>query len=225
MELYYVMAVMDRDRGEKTAALFQSLGLNLVLTTLARGTATGEHLRRYGLEAAEKAVVSTVASGEEAARLLKLARRELYIDIPGNGIMLTVPLKSVAGGRTLAWLTNSEIKGGVPKMEFSYELIVAILNEGWSDVLMDAAREAGAAGGTVLHAKGTGSRGAEKFFGVRLADEKDLVYVVAHKDDKAAIMRAIGEKAGPGTKAGAICFSLPISSVVGLRQRDADAEE
>ena len=33
-------------------------------------------------------------------------------------------------------------------------------------------------------------------------------------------MRSINEKAGPGTKAGAICFSLPISSVVGLRENE-----
>ena len=107
-------------------------------------------------------------------------------------------------------------------MEFEHELIVVILNEGFSDFVMDAARSAGAGGGTVLHAKGTGSKRAEKFFGVSLADEKDMVYIVAHRDEKAPIMRAISQQAGPGTKAGAICFSLPVSSVVGLRERSTD---
>ena len=55
-----------------------------------------------------------------------------------------------------------------------------------------------------------------------LADEKDMVYIIAHADEKAAIMRAIHENAGPGTKAGAICFTLPISSVAGLREREKD---
>ena len=102
-------------------------------------------------------------------------------------------------------------------MTFAHELIVAILNEGQSDFVMDAARSAGAGGGAVLHAKGTGSGRAEKFFGVTLADEKDVVYIVARSEEKAAIMKAIKENAGPGTPAGAICFSLPISSVAGLR--------
>lgn len=105
-------------------------------------------------------------------------------------------------------------------MDFSHELIMVILNEGYSDTVMDAARSAGAGGGTVLHAKGTGKARAEKFFGVRLADEKDVVYIVAHADEKAAIMQAIGELAGPSTRAGAICFSLPISKVAGLRERE-----
>ena len=87
---------------------------------------------------------------------------------------------------------------------------------------MDAARSAGAGGGTVLHAKGTGRSRAASFFGDSLADEKDVVYIVAYADQKADIMRAIQEQAGPGTKAGAICFSLPISAVAGLRERDTE---
>ena len=220
MELYYVIAITNRDRGESMSALYRGAGLHMILTTLGRGTATSEHLSVYGLDATEKVVISGVASGEEAAQLLKAAKRKLFIDIPGNGLMLTVPLKSVAGGKTLAYLTDSQKTGGKPSMEFKHELIVVILNEGYSDFVMDAARAAGAGGGTVLHAKGTGSARAEKFFGVSLAEEKDLIYIVAHSDEKAAIMVAISEKAGPGTRAGAICFSLPISSVAGLRARD-----
>lgn len=220
MELYYVIAITDRDRSESMSALYRSAGLHMILTMLGRGTATSEHLSVYGLDATDKAIISAVASAEEAAQLLKAAKRKLFIDIPGNGLMLTVPLKSVAGGKTLAYLTDSLKTGGKPSMEFGHELIIVVLNEGYSDFVMDAARSAGAGGGTVLHAKGTGSNRAEKFFGVSLADEKDVVYIVAYSDEKAAIMRSINEKAGPGSKAGAICFSLPISSVAGLRARD-----
>ena len=105
-------------------------------------------------------------------------------------------------------------------MEFRHELIIAILNEGQSDSVMNAARAAGATGGTVIHAKGTGSRETGKFLNVSLAEEKDLVYIVAKAGEKAAIMRSINEKAGPGSRAGAICFSLPISAVVGLRENE-----
>ena len=134
--------------------------------------------------------------------------------------MLTIPLKSVAGGKTFAYLTDDLKTGGAPNMNFEPDLITVILNEGYSDFVMDAARAAGAGGGTVLHAKGTGGTRGEKFFSVSLADEKDMIYIIAHKDEKAAIMRSINEQAGPCTKAGAICFSLPISSVAGLRARD-----
>ena len=220
MELYYIIAVTDADRGEAMNALFREAGLPMILSAPGRGTAKNEHLAIYGLDETPKTVTSSVASTQEAAQLVRAAKRKLFLDIPGNGILLTVPLKSVAGGRTLAYLTNDLKTGGMPHMEFNHELIVVILNEGYADLVMDAARAAGAGGGTVLHAKGTGSKRGEKFFGVSLADEKDMVYIIAYADEKAAIMRAINENAGPGTKAGAICFSLPVSSVAGLRERD-----
>ena len=222
MSLNLVITMMDRDRRESMEAIFKSVGLPMSLTMLGRGTATMEHLSLNGLKATEKAVLSTVADSDKTRQLMLAAKVKMFIDIPGNGIMLTVPLKSVAGGKTLAYLTNDCKTGGTPHMEFKHELIVVILNEGYADFVMDAARAAGAGGGTVLHAKGTGSRRGEKFFGVSLADEKDMVYIIAHADEKAAIMRAIHENAGPGTKAGAICFTLPISSVAGLREREKD---
>ena len=220
MELYYVIAITDHDRGEATNALYRAAGLRGILSMPGRGTATSEHLAIYGLDATEKYVISAVGNRSEVEGLIKSAKRKLFIDIPGNGVMLTVPLKSVAGGKTLAYLTDEQKLGGAPRMDFEHELIIVILNEGYSDFVMDAARAAGAGGGTVLHAKGTGGTRGEKFFSVSLADEKDMIYIIAHKDEKAAIMRSINEQAGPGTKAGAICFSLPISSVAGLRARE-----
>ena len=220
MELYYVIAITDHDRGEAMNALYRAAGLRGILSMPGRGTATSEHLAIYGLDATEKYVISGVGNGDEAEGLIKSAKRKLFIDIPGNGVMLTVPLKSVAGGKTLAYLTDEQKLGGAPRMDFEHELIIVILNEGYSDFVMDAARAAGAGGGTVLHAKGTGGTRGEKFFSVSLADEKDMIYIIAHRDEKAAIMRSINEQAGPGSRAGAICFSLPISSVAGLRARE-----
>ena len=220
MELYYVIAITDRDDAETLTGIYKQTGIPLVLTKLGMGTAKSEHLSIYGLDATQKAVVSAIATGEQARQAFKLAKRKLMIDIPGNGVMMSVPLKSVAGSKTLTYLTENAEIGGKPSMEFAHELIVVILNEGYSDYVMEAARSAGAGGGTVLHAKGTGRAKSETFFGVSLAQEKDVVYIVAHADEKAAIMRAINEQTGPGTKPGAICFSLPISAVAGLRERE-----
>ena len=128
---------------------------------------------------------------------------------------------SIAG--TLAYLTdNTTPEGGVPQMQFDHELLVVILNQSYMDDVMNAARSAGAFGGTVLHAKGTGAKYAEKCFGVSLANEKEVILIAAGSREKNAIMRAIMEQTGPHTPAGAITFSLPISSVAGLRSVDKD---
>lgn len=220
MALNYLIAITDREKHLEMAALFEQAGLRPILTMLGKGTARSEHLALYGLDSTEKALVSSVANSEDTARLIRAAKEQLYMDIPGNGVMLAIPMKSVAGGKTLRFLSGGKDIGGKPEMEFRHELIIAILNEGQSDSVMNAARAAGATGGTVIHAKGTGSRETGKFLNVSLAEEKDLVYIVAKAGEKAAIMSAINEKAGPGTRAGAICFSLPISAVVGLRENE-----
>ena len=125
----------------------------------------------------------------------------------------------------MAQLTDRTPAGGVkPQAEYNHELILVIVNEGHSEKVMDIARAAGAGGGTIVPAKGTGHQQPEKFMGISLADEKDMIFIVETNKKKAAIMRAIMEQAGPDTASGAICFSLPISEVVGLRVVEEDEE-
>lgn len=95
-------------------------------------------------------------------------------------------------------------------------LIVAVANEGRTDTVMNAARAAGAAGGTVIHGKGTASEEAAHFFNISIASEKEMIFIVSKKEQKAQIMRSVLEKAGPGTEAGAVLFSLPVTSVEGF---------
>ena len=108
-------------------------------------------------------------------------------------------------------------------MQSEHELIVAIYEKGYTDLVMDAAREAGARGGTTIRAKGTGA-GAEKFFGISLAEEKEIVFIVSNGEKKKEIMKAIMQKAGVDTKAHALVFSLPVSETAGFRFADTVAK-
>ena len=216
MELYCVISITDRIAAADILRICHDLDLSFTLTNLGRGTATSEHLNLNDLESSEKTVVSAFADGEDMRKMLRLAKIRLFMDIP---------VKSVGGTKTLSFLTNGkQPEGGIPEMKFENELIVVILNEGYSDTVMDAARAAGAGGGTVLHAKGTGHKKAVKFFGVSLAEEKDMIYIVSPASRKAKIMNAIETAAGTETDAGAFCFSLPISEVAGLRKFDGETD-
>ena len=130
------------------------------------------------------------------------------------------PLSSIGGKRQLRFLTEDR---GFEKEEESslkgtdYELLVVIANQGYTDVIMDAARKANATGGTVIHAKGTGMEKAEKFLGVSLAQEKEMIFMVTKTKDNNGIMQSIMKEAGIGSKAGAIVFSLPVTETAGMR--------
>ena len=103
--------------------------------------------------------------------------------------------------------------------KYKHEVIICIVNSGFSDDVMDAAREAGAAGGTTIKAKGTGA-GAQKFFGLSLAEEKEIVMIVSSNDKKKDIMKSIMHNAGIESKAHALVFSLPVTDTAGFRFSD-----
>lgn len=163
---------------------------------------------------------------------------QLYI--PGNGVAFTIPLCSFAGmtalqqvcGESTERLLQESVKDEeeAPMEQYQYQLIVAIISRGHVDAAMDAAREASARGGTVIHALGTGNKHIEQFFGISIAQERDMIFIVSTTAAKDNIMKAIVAEMGKVTKSHAIVFSLPINDIVGLRlledeEDDAEAEE
>ncbi len=95
------------------------------------------------------------------------------------------------------------------------ELIFCIINSGFSDLVMDAAKREGATGGTIFHARGTGNQEMEKFFGISITPEKEVVLIVVTSDQKDRIVSAIYKDAGLDTKGQGIIVTLPVSSVIG----------
>mgnify|MGYP000385833217 FL=1 len=209
----YILSIIKPERLDDLTELLHQLALPLSVTLHGRGTAVKSMLELLGIDSTERRIVVSLANEEKTAALIAAEKQHLHIGVPGHGLVVAVPVKSVGGGNTVAFL---EEDGKRPSVRYDYELIVAICSEGHTDTVMNAARASGARGGTVLHGKGTGSRDAQKFYRISLAEEKELVLIVSTAAQKAEIMRSILQKAGPGTQAGAIVFSLPISEVAGF---------
>ncbi|MCF0186737.1 MAG: P-II family nitrogen regulator [Bacteroidaceae bacterium] len=223
MEIYYTITIVNRNKAETFQELCRELNISATCTKYGKGTATSEHLSLHDLERTDKAIIESIVTASTSKQLFKAAKYKMNIDIPGNGVMMTIPIKSVCGGKNLAYLTDKQdIGGGEPVMEFKNELIIVIMNEGYSDTVMDVARAQGARGGTVLHARGTGKNVSEKFFGISLAEEKDMIYILSSAKEKGNLMEAISKNCGMNTPCCAICFSLPVSQVAGLRLLDED---
>lgn len=213
----YLISVVNPGAMDRVCEIAAALDLPQTVTLLGHGTAVQSMLDLLGIESTEKRVIMTVANPEKTRKFIKEMRRQVYIGIPGHGIIMAVPIKSVGGGKTLAYLNNGEQQpaGYTPELSNRYELIVIVANEGRTDQVMNAARAAGATGGTVLHGKGTGSQN-KKFYNVSIAAEKEVILMVAQNDRKAAIMQSVLHHAGPDSEAGAILFSLPVSEVAGF---------
>ncbi len=226
--LYLMISITDRRRVRKFLSFYEKQGLDCAIITAGSGTAASEILDYFGLEGSEKGVLFHVVTGDVWKSVKKLLQKEMNIDVPGVGIVFTVSLSSVGGKKTLACLTGGMdfVKGDESVLkDTKYELLVVIANQGCSDLIMDAARSVHAAGGTVLHARGTGMEKAEKFLGVSLVAEKEIVLIVAEAPRKNEMMQAIMEKAGISTPARAIVFSLPVTGTAGMRLMREETEE
>lgn len=224
-EIFLMTVIADRKMAKKYREFFRKNSLTVTFATLGKGTASDKLLSYLGMEATEKIVLLAVVTRSVWKEVKFRLQTDLRIDLPGRGIAFIIPLSSVGGKRVLDYLTMNQtvsVKEESSLKDTTFELLIVIANTGYTDLIMDTAREANAPGGTVIHAKGTGTEEARKFLGVSLAQEKELILMVVHKEQKNPIMSLIMEKAGPHTKAGAISFSLPVTSTVGIRLLEED---
>ncbi len=218
--LYLMTTIVERQMADLYLRLFQKNQVHVVYRTLGFGTVSNDILDYLGLDTNEKAVSFSVVEEASWLQIKKQLERKLKIDAPGGGISFIIPVSSMGGKKTLQFLIEKE---NYQKEEEStlknttHELIIVIAEQGYTELIMAAAREAGAHGGTVIHAKGTGMELAEKFMHMSLAAEKEILFIVTKTEQKNPIMQAIMQKAGPDSKAKAITFSLPVSSTAGLR--------
>ncbi len=97
-----------------------------------------------------------------------------------------------------------------------FKLIVTICNHGFSEEIMDSAKQEGARGGTILRGRSTAIHEETKFFGIKIHPEKDVILIVAKKEDVSKLMNAITKNHGMGKDAHALCFSVPIDETIGF---------
>ena len=219
--LKYLITITKREYAEDYLDFFRAHGLNRVISQLCNGTATESMLSLFGVEKTDKVMFKTLVREEKLGDVIKGLLVEQDIASAGNGIAITIPMDSVGGLTALKQFAGEEPlvkkeKENMNATETKSVLIITIADKGNVDTVMDAARSAGAKGGTVVRAKGTGAEIA-KFFGVSISDEKEMIYIVSRRDNRDAIMKAIMEKAGVNTDAHGIVFSLPVDNVVGLK--------
>lgn len=224
-DICLMTTIVDRNNSKKYFDFYKQEELHVMYVTMGQGTARGDILDYLGLEASEKMVAFHFLELENWKTVKRDLQKKLQIDAPGEGIAFLVPLSSIGGKRTLQFLLE---KKELPEREEStlkdttYELIIAIADQGNLELVMDAARGAGAYGGTVIHAKGTGMEYAEKYLGVTIAAEKEMIFIVTKREQKNGIMKAIMEQAGMDSAAKTVVFSLPVTDTAGLRLIDIE---
>ena len=157
-KVYWMVTITGRDQGERFSSMHKSEKIPVILVALGKGTASSEVLDCLGLEESDKIVLFTAVTGDVWKHVKKGMETKLNIDVPGTGISFIVPVSSMGGQKSLRFLLAGqefEKEEEAVLKDTEYELVIVVSDFGYTNMVMDAAREAGAGGGTVIHAKGT----------------------------------------------------------------------
>lgn len=207
----------------KAAGLFKEGNVPVQYIFHGQGTATSEVMDMLGLDGVDKNILMAMLPKAFADEMLKKLRKRLHLGMPNTGIAFTL-LMSGGSGHLVQLMEGLEPeeknrlleRNEADMTENAYSLIMAIVNQGFSEEVMNAARPKGASGGTVFHSRRIGNQEAMKFWKISVQEEREVVLILAQKEDKLAIMQEIGRQCGMNSKAQGIVMSLPVDGIAGL---------
>lgn len=213
----WMYTIVERGKGEKLSAILAEENVLFSIGFVGRGTAQRKAYCYLGVGESEKDIVACPVPKDRVRILMDRLVQKLRLDKPGKGIVFTIPVNRL-GRKALAWQNPKATEhGGGSAMEAGvHNLMMVIMNHGYADDVMDTALEAGAPGGTVLRGSGAGFKHAEKFLGITIQPDKDVLMIVAEETVCAAIMDRVIEDHGVGKPAHAVSFSMPICNMAGF---------
>lgn len=188
----------------------------------AEGTASTEFVD-VCIGRTDKVVTLCILPKKFADKLVKIMSKELRLNNPNTGIVFTMRINGINNPalKTLNDETRQKIQEKmeeevkIMKSNLTHNLIMVIANRGFSEEIMDAAKTAGANGGTVINARGL-DNGVLKFWGIDVQDEKEIFIIIANAENKVPIMKAISKECGVKSDANGVTISLPIDDVEGI---------
>jgi nitrogen regulatory protein PII len=211
-----LISIVGRHRGEKLVECTKSAGARGGTIALGRSTDGNPILQALSLTDVAQDVVFTLLRDEAESVLSAL--KAVYADasrkLGGMALLL-----DVSGMLVRSLLPASDIAQTVPrseKMESACILLTVIVNHGYADDVMAAARKAGAQGGTILTARGTGTEEDVKFFGISLVPEKEMLLIITAADKSEAILAAINAIPHLCEPGGGIAYSMNVERFIRL---------
>lgn len=216
-----LVSIVNRGDDERLSQLLNDFSVALTFACPGMGTARSSVLNYLGIGTSEKSVMLSLIPESDEGEILRTIDNKMSLYLVGRGISFTVPLSAVseiiAGGICSAATAKSVYGRNIVKdKDRKYDLIVAILSEGYVDEAMEAARVAGAAGGTVIRSRSLTNAKAEQFIGISIHAETEILLILTRREGKMAIMEALSQSSGLKTEAGGILFSLPVDNTAGV---------
>ena len=195
-----IISIVPHNSGEIITNAAKLAGSRGGTILMGRGTAENSIIQLLGLGDKSKDIVYILVEEEICQNVLDKIKESTQ-NKKNFGIVFTIDINNFLRSGSIKNLENENL--GVEKMNDSYEIINVIVNKGYAEDAMAAARKAGAGGGTIINARGTAKEGDAKFLGIEIVPEKEMLLILVPKDKKDEIIKAISDlpclnKAGSG---------------------------
>lgn len=219
MEL--LITILDRTKAVQGLSFFKKRAVALTLSTWGRGTASTEIMDILGIGEKSKVVIFSLAPRRWLPALITRISDEMQLRNAGRGILFTVPIASLNRGIVRRYEAAINEKKNEERVmyktsEKQFELIIAGVEDGIVDSVMESARGAGARGGTILKARAASDEDTESFFGLKLYDEMEILIILASSEEKAKIMDAVSQFLAAKSPEKSFVVSIPVNDVVGV---------
>lgn len=228
--MHLIMVIVDHGKAKAVSGVLKSMNVPVQLICTASGTAAPNVFDVMGLGYANRTMISCLTPSGAVSSLLLTLNERLELKRAGKGIAFSIPLSGagVPGLVTEKWeLWNQwqdEIEKEVNEMEsnIEYDLIVAVVEQGESADLMDAARPAGATGGTLLHALKVGANDTKSFFGMPINAQRDVVTILTRRENKREILKSISERYDSSSPV--MLFTMPVDQVTEFEKKEKEKQ-
>ena len=219
-QMALIMSIVERGSGSKLVKLYNK---NQVFTHIrfeGQGTATSEILDILGLGGSEKDIILSIATRPAARVLLERLDDDLRGASPSRGIAVAIPLTALSNlvAAYVGLKTKLETEGsGDMENQPKTSMILVTVNQGYTDVVMETARKAGARGGTLIRGRWAGDESFAQSYGITtLQEEKELIFIVVPTELRNRIMDAVTKEHGLRTESGAMVSSIGVEQLVHL---------
>ena len=228
-----LVSIINKEDEELLTQTINSCCTAMHFSGIGNGTARSHYKSYFGFNEIEKRVVFSIIPERCEHTLLNHIGRALRLYLLGRGIAFTLPISAISNIIEDAVLLAPDrdapknTKSPVSKKEKSsmHELVIAVVNEKYSDAAIEAARAAGATGATVFHTRSIDNSRVEQNMGTAIAEETDTIFFLTTSEYKLKIMEAVRDSAGLKTEGSAVIFSLPVDDLVGIGRFDGEISE
>ncbi len=215
-----LLSIVERGTAVKLIRHYETYKVTQHFQAFGHGTAASHLLDTLGFGTSERDILLSIAPKETIRQLMYALKDDNRTDLGAKGIACSMDLAALSAiyalGLSRLEERNPEKRDMLMEQGNQHTLILVAVNYGYTDAVMDTARSCGAKGGTVIRARWAGSRTVEKFAGITLQDEKEILAIVASRKEQAHIMEEINRLHGLRSSPQAVVIGLPIDHMAKL---------